>query len=130
MDTGSTSSLANSSGSWTRSASIARCSLGQKTFVEDMRAGRYFETDITHAALLFVAEDLDLERIRQFSEDQQRELRPLAEAVVKARRSQIESYQRNGPHVRVVLMPKTSHYPFVDRTREVATHMLPFLRGQ
>ena len=100
----------------------------QKAFVEDMRAGRYFETEIKHPALLFVAEDLDLERIHQFAADQQRELRPIAEAVAKARRSQIESYRRNGPHVRVVLMPKASHYLFVDRTREVATQMLEFLR--
>ena len=101
----------------------------QKAFVEDMKAGRYFETGIRHPALLFVAEDLDLERIRQLSGDQQRELRPMAEAVAKARRIQIESYQRNGPHVRVVVMPKTSHYPFVDRRREVATQMLQFLRS-
>lgn len=101
----------------------------QKAFVEDMQAGRYFETEIKHPALLFVAEDLDLERIRQFSADQQRELRQIAEAVVKARRIQIESYQRNGRHVRVVLMPKTSHYPFVDRRGEVATQMLEFLRS-
>jgi len=101
----------------------------RKAFVEDMQAGRYFETAISHPALLFVAEDLDFERIRQFSRDQQRELRPMAEAVVKARRIQIESYQKNGPHVRVVRMQKTSHYPFVDRTREVATQMRDFLRS-
>lgn len=99
----------------------------QKAFVDDMQAGRYFETAIAHPTLLFVAEDLDLERIRQFSADQQRELRPLAEAVVRARRRQIASYQRNGSHVQVVLMPKTSHYPFIDRTREVAAQMLAFL---
>jgi pimeloyl-ACP methyl ester carboxylesterase len=101
----------------------------QSAFVEDMRTGRYFETTITHPALLFVAKDLDLERIRQFSPDQQRELRPMAEAVAKARAAQIASYQRNGPHVRVVLMPKTSHYPFVDRTRDVASRILGFLRS-
>ncbi len=101
----------------------------QKAFVDDLQAGRYFETAISHPALLFVSQDLDLERIRQFSRDQQRELRPTAEAVAKARRTQIESYERNGPHVRIVRMPKTSHYPFVDRTREVATQMLAFLRS-
>jgi hypothetical protein len=84
-----------------------------------MRTGRYFATTITHPALLFVAKDLDLERIRQFSPDQQCELPPMAEAVARARAAQIASYQRNGPHLRVVLMPKTSHYPFVDRTRDV-----------
>ena len=30
----------------------------------------------------------------------------------------------------VVLMPKTSHYPFIDRTAEVAAHMLGFLEVQ
>jgi pimeloyl-ACP methyl ester carboxylesterase len=101
----------------------------QKAFVGDLQVGRYFETAISHSALLFVSEDLDFERIRQFSQDQQRELRPMAEAVAKARRIQVESYERNGPHVRVVRMRNTSHYPFVDRTREVATRMLEFLRS-
>lgn len=92
-----------------------------------MQAGRYFETGIEHPALLFVAEALDLERIRQFPEDRQRQLRPLAESIAKARNAQIETYQRNGSHVRVVWMPKTSHYPFIDRTRDVAERMLEFL---
>jgi hypothetical protein len=83
-----------------------------------MHAGRYFESTISHPSLLFIAQDLDLERIRQFSAQQQRELRPIAEAVVKSRHVQIESFQRNG-----------SHYPFVDRTRDVATQMLEFLRS-
>ena len=99
----------------------------QKAFVEDMQAGRYFETSISYPALLFVARDLDVERVRRFSADQQRELRPIAEAVVRARRRQIASYQRNGSHVQVVMMPRTSHYPFIDRTREVAVRMLAFL---
>lgn len=59
----------------------------QHAFVEDMQAGRYFETTIRHPALLFFAQDLDLERSRQFSADQQRELRPMAEAIVQARRA-------------------------------------------
>ena len=99
----------------------------QTAFDEDMKAGRYFETAITHPALMFFAQDLDLERIRQFSEDQQRELRPIAEAIVRARRRQIESFQQNGSHVRVDLMPNASHYLFVDRAREVAGRMLEFL---
>lgn len=100
----------------------------QTAFLEDMKGGRYFETAIAHPALMFFAQDLDLERIRQFSEDQERELRPMAEAVVKARRNQIGSYARNGSHVRVVLMRKASHYLFIDRSREVAARMLEFLQ--
>jgi pimeloyl-ACP methyl ester carboxylesterase len=100
----------------------------QMAFSEDMQAGRYFETTITHPALLIFAQDLDLERIRQFSADQQRDLRPMAEAIGKARHNQINSYRRNGAHVRVVLMRKTSHYPFVDRTHDVVKQMLDFLR--
>jgi hypothetical protein len=101
----------------------------QTALLEDMKAGRYFETAIRHPALMFFAQDLDLARIRQLSEDQQRELRPTAEAVVKARRNQIESYRRNGSHVRVVLMRKASHYLFIDRSREVAARMLDFLHS-
>jgi hypothetical protein len=77
---------------------------------------------------MFFAQDLDLEHIPQFSEDQERELRPMAEAVVKARRNQIESYARNGSHVRVVLRRKASQYLFIDRSREVAARMLEFLQ--
>lgn len=89
----------------------------------------HFETEINHPALMFVAVDLDLERIRRLPADQQGELRPMAEAVVKARRDQIATYQRNGSHVRVVLMRRASHYLFVDRAREVAAEMIAFPQG-
>jgi pimeloyl-ACP methyl ester carboxylesterase len=99
----------------------------QRAFVDDIKAGRYFETTMTHPALMFFAADLDLQRITQFSRATQDELRPLAEASSAARRAQIAAYQRNGSHVEVVVMP-SSHYPFVDRSEEVASRLLKFVR--
>jgi len=100
----------------------------QQTFVDDVNAGRYYETAITHPALFFVARNLDLERIKQFAPETQRELKPMAEAIARARVEQIAAYQRNGPHIRVVWLDKASHYPFIDRAPEVAARMLSFLR--
>lgn len=91
----------------------------QAAFVEDIRAGRYFETTTRHPTLIFAAKNLDLERIRQFPRSVQRELCPMAEAIGEARRAQIDRFRRNGSNVRVKWMARTSHYPFVDRERDV-----------
>jgi len=99
----------------------------QPTFVDDVNAGRYYETAITHPALFFVARNLDLERLKQFPPETQRELKPLAEAIARARVEQIAAYQRNGSHVRVLWLDKGSHYLFIDRAPEVAARMLSFL---
>lgn len=100
----------------------------QRTFVDDVNAGRYYETAITHPALFFVARNLDLERLKQFPPETQRELKPMAEAIGRARAEQIAAYQRNGGHIRVLWLNEASHYPFIDRAREVAARMLSFLR--
>lgn len=99
----------------------------QEAFVEDVKQGRYYETAITHPAIFFVARDLDIGRLKQFSPDVQRELRPMAETIRKARTEQIARYQRNGSHVRVVWLEDASHYLFVDRAQEVAKQMSDFL---
>lgn len=99
----------------------------QLAFVEDVKQGRYHETAISHPAIFFVALDLDIERLKQFPRDVQRELRPMAEAIRRARTEQIARYQKNGSHVRVVWLEDASHYPFVDRARELAEQMLTFL---
>jgi pimeloyl-ACP methyl ester carboxylesterase len=99
----------------------------QQAFVEDVKQGRYYETAISHPAIFFVARDLDIERLKQFPPDVQRELRPMAEAIRRARIEQIARYKKNGSHVRVVWMERASHYLFVDRAREVAKQMLTFL---
>lgn len=101
----------------------------QMAFADDMKAGRYFETAIQHPALFFVAQDLDLNRIRQFPLALQTQLRPLAQAVAQARRQQIKEFQRNGPHVRIKWMPHASHYLFIDRAKEVADLMIRFLQS-
>jgi len=99
----------------------------QRAFIEDVGRGRYHETAITHPALFFVARDLDIERLKQFPPGLQHDLRPMAEAVGRARAEQIADYQKNGPHVRVVWLDKASHYLFVDRARDVAARMVSFL---
>jgi len=99
----------------------------ERVFIDDVNAGRYYEITITHPALFFVAQNLDLEQLKQFPSDVQRGLPPMAEAVVHARAEQIARYQKNGAHVRVVWLKKASHYLFVDRAREVAERMLTFL---
>ena len=99
----------------------------QQAFVEDVKQGRYYETAISHPAIFFVARDLDVERLKQFPRDVQRDLRPMAEAIRRARTEQIARYQKNGSHVRVVWLEKASHYPFVDRVREVAAQMSSFV---
>jgi hypothetical protein len=57
----------------------------QEAFVDDVRQGRYYETTITHPALFFVARDLDLERLKQFSPKVQRELRKRSDERVPSR---------------------------------------------
>lgn len=99
----------------------------QQAYIEDVNAGHYYETAITHPALFFVARNIDFERLKQFPPELQRELQPMAEAVARARAEQIATYQKNGPHVQVVWLNRASHYLFVDRAREVAARMLTFL---
>jgi pimeloyl-ACP methyl ester carboxylesterase len=99
----------------------------QQAFVEDVKQGRYYETAITHPAIFFVARDLDIGRLKQFPPDVQRELRPMAETIRKARTEQISRYQKNGSHVRVVWLEDASHYLFVDHARELARQMSDFL---
>jgi pimeloyl-ACP methyl ester carboxylesterase len=101
----------------------------QRAFVDDVKAGRYYETAITHPALFFVARNLDLERVKQFRPEVQRQLRPLAETVARERIEQMARYQKNGPHIRVVWLDKASHYLFVDQARQVAALMLGLLEG-
>jgi pimeloyl-ACP methyl ester carboxylesterase len=99
----------------------------QRAFIEDVRQGRYYETAITHPALFFVARDLDLERLKQFPPEVQNGLRPMAEAIRRARADQIARYQRNGAHVRVEWLEHASHYLFVDKARDVAARLSSFV---
>ena len=101
----------------------------QLAFVDDMKAGRYYETAIRHPALLFVARDLDLNRIRQFPVAQQRQLRPLVQRVIEARREQLKDFQDNGRNVKFISMPNASHYLFIDRAKVVASETIKFLQG-
>lgn len=97
------------------------------TFRTDMEAGHYFETKIAHRTLMFFATELDQERIKQFDESTRADLMPLAQETDRRRRTQIEEFRRNGPHVQIVEKPATAHYCFVHRPEEVIREMRRFL---
>lgn len=99
----------------------------QAAFVEDMKSGLYFDARLHCPALFFVAQDLDLNRVRQFPPAQQRDLLPMARAIRDARRKQVKAFQRNGAHVQVIWMKNASHYLFIDRAPAVAKEMIKFL---
>ncbi len=99
----------------------------QAAFVGDMRNGLYSEARVQHRALFFVAQDLDLNRVRQFSTTRQRDLLPMAKAIREARRKQVKAFQRNGAHVQVIWLKNASHYLFVDNAQTVAKEMMRFL---
>lgn len=102
----------------------------QRAFGEDVTAGRYHSTTITHPALFLIAQDLDRHRITRLPSDAQRQLGPLVDQIARARRDQLTAYRENGPHVRVVPLEGASHYLFVDRARDVAKEMLQWLGPQ
>ncbi len=95
-------------------------------FRADMKAGRYFETRITHPALMFFAVDLDAVRLKQFDDETRAQLRPLAEETDRRRRAQVEELRTNGSHVRIVEMPATAHYCFVHKPEDVIREMRTF----
>lgn len=96
-------------------------------FRADMKAGRYFETRISHPTLMFFAVDLDQERLKQFDEVTRADIRPLAEETDRRRRVQIEEFRKNGPLVRIIEMPATAHYCFVHKPQDVIREMRNFL---
>jgi pimeloyl-ACP methyl ester carboxylesterase len=99
-------------------------------FRMDMEAGLYFETQISHPALMFFAVDLDQERLKQFDEMTRAELRPLAVETDGRRRDQIQAFRKNGAHVRIMEMTAAAHYCFVHKPQEVIRAMRDFLEGQ
>jgi pimeloyl-ACP methyl ester carboxylesterase len=100
----------------------------RSAFIEDMKAGRYFETRISHPALMVFAVDLDQERVRQIDEPAQTALRPLAVETDRRRREQIEAFRKNGSHVQIVEMSATAHYCFLHRPDEVIQELRRFLK--
>jgi pimeloyl-ACP methyl ester carboxylesterase len=68
-----------------------------------------------------------MERLKQCSTEVQRELRPMGEAIRRARAEQIARYQKNGPHVQIEWLENASHYLFVDKPRDVAARMMNLL---
>lgn len=99
-------------------------------FRTDMRAGRYFETRISHPALMVFAVDLDRERLKQFDPHTQAAIRPVAEETDRRRREQIEEFGKNGPHVQIVEMTATAHYCFVHKPQDVIRYMREFLTAE
>lgn len=96
-------------------------------FRADSKAGRYFETRLSHPALMFFAVDLDQERVKRLDAAIRATLEPLAQETDRRRREQIDEFRRNGPHVRIIEMAVTAHYVFVHKPREVIREMRAFL---
>jgi len=95
-------------------------------FKNDIEAGRYFETKISHPTLMFFATDLDQQRVLQFDEGTRTELLSLAIQTDRKRLEQIEVFRSNGPHVRIILMQETAHYCFVQRPQMIIRTMREF----
>lgn len=93
----------------------------------DMKAGRYFETRISHPTLMFFAVDLSQERLKQFAPEIRADIRSLAEDTDRRRREQIDEFRKNGSHVRIIEMPGAAHYCFVHKPQEVIRAMRQFL---
>ena len=101
-----------------------------KEVTSDMEAGLYFDTRISHPALMIFAMDTDRDRAKQFDRATLRELQPLIEQTEKKRREEIEAFRANGSNVRIVEMRHTAHYCFVPRPKTVIQLMNPFLSRQ
>ncbi len=99
----------------------------RKAVTSDMEAGLYFDTRISHPALMIFAMDTDRDRAKQFDRATLRELRPLMEQTDQKRREEIEAFRANGSHVRIVEMRHTSHYCFVHKPGVVIQLMKSFL---
>lgn len=98
-----------------------------RAFVSDVKAGLYHEQATTHPTLFIVADDLDLNRVKQLPPKHRATLEPMAREIQRARRVQLDGYRRSGARVQVIALPGASHYLFVDRSRDVAKHMVTFL---
>jgi pimeloyl-ACP methyl ester carboxylesterase len=94
----------------------------------DMEAGLYTDTRISVPALMIFAMDTDRERARQFGPAARRDLTPLIASTERERRKEIEKFQANGNHVRVVMLRRTAHYCFVQRPGTIARLIAAFLR--
>jgi pimeloyl-ACP methyl ester carboxylesterase len=96
---------------------------------KDMQAGLYTDTHITQSALMIFAMDTDRDRARQFPKQARRELEPLVRLTEEHRREEIEKFRSNGSNIRVVTLPHTSHYCFVQRPETVIHLIESFLTG-
>jgi len=98
-----------------------------KEVTSDMEAGLYFDTRISHPALMIFAMDTDRDRAKQFDRATFRELQPLIEQTEMKRQEEIDAFQANGSHVRIVEMRHTAHYCFVHKPKIVIQLMKSFL---
>lgn len=98
-----------------------------RAFREDVGAGRYHSTTVTHPALFLVAQDLDRHRVARLPSDAQRSLSRVVDEITRARQAQLAAFRENGRHVRIVPLAGASHYLFVDHARDVAEEILRWI---
>jgi pimeloyl-ACP methyl ester carboxylesterase len=99
----------------------------RKAVTADMEAGLYFDTRISHPALMIFAMDTDRDRAKQFDRATLRDLQPLMEQTERKRQEEIKAFRVNGQHVRIVEMRHTAHYCFVHKPSAVIQLMKSFL---
>lgn len=98
-----------------------------KDVTADMKAGLYFDTRISHPALMIFAMDTDRDRAKQFDQGTIRKLQPLIDQTEQKRREEIEAFRANGAHVKIVEMRHTAHYCFVHKPDVIVKLMSSFL---
>lgn len=76
---------------------------------------------------MFFGVGLDLGRLKPFDDTTRAEISPLAEETDRRRREQIDEFRKNASHVRIIEMPDTAHYCFVQKPQEVIREMRQFL---
>lgn len=91
----------------------------------DMRNGAYFATRINGEALLLFAMNTDRDRARAL---RLTDLDSAVGSTERARQEEIAQFRLENPRARIVLLPHTAHYLFVQRPRRVAAEMLRFLQ--
>jgi pimeloyl-ACP methyl ester carboxylesterase len=96
-------------------------------FDTDMRAGRYFETRVSHPALMIFSKNLDQERVNQFNQATRDALASSVSETAESRLKQMKEFEANGSHIKIVDMERTGHYCFVHKPREVIRLMREFL---
>jgi len=96
----------------------------------DNLAGKWDLTRIQQPALMIFAINPLADHIPDLAPLAEDQLELIKEASIETerlRRTQIEAFRANGPHVRIVEMPRTDHRCFIHKREETLRHVNSFL---